>query len=87
MVRYRLLTGLMLKDVDSQLLVFNPEKLEVHELNPSMAAVARLCDGEHCCEKIVMEFATEFAINVEDSAREVYRALALLLRNNLIESL
>ncbi len=77
----------MLKEVDGQLLAFEPDDLEVHELNASMAAIARLCDGENSCEQIVLAFADEFAISIDDSAREVYRAMAVLAKKNLIESL
>lgn len=82
--KYRLLEKLMLKEDGDELLALDPSGLEVHELNSSLAAVARLCDGENSCEQIVIEFAARFGLGIEDASREVYRAMVMLNDRKLI---
>lgn len=76
----------MLKQAGEDLLAFDPESLEVHELNSLAASVARLCDGAHSCEQIVASIGAQFDLVAEDAARETYRALVMLREERLIDA-
>jgi hypothetical protein len=83
-LKYRLLEKLLLKEDGDELLAFDPSGLEVHQLNSSLATVARLCDGKNSCEQIVIEFATRFGLSIDDASREAYRAMVILHDRKLI---
>ncbi|MBW2241424.1 MAG: PqqD family protein [Deltaproteobacteria bacterium] len=83
---YRLVGRLMLKPDGDVTLAFDPETLAVHQLNPTLARVAELLDGQRPTEQVVIALSESLEIGVDDASREVYRALQALRSEQLIEA-
>ncbi|MCP4046980.1 MAG: PqqD family protein [Gammaproteobacteria bacterium] len=84
--KYLLSERLLPKDSDEDLLVFDPGTLAVHELNSSMKMVARMCDGKHSCEEIVVVFSEQYNLELTEASREVYLALKTLRDQGMFDA-
>ena len=82
---YRLSPSLYLKEDGEGLLVLDPNSYSVHELNRSAAIVARLCNGENTCEKMVVILVEEYGEETAAAAQIVYLILTLLHDQGLLE--
>jgi hypothetical protein len=83
---YRLNNRVLLKDDGDDVLAFDPKSLSIHQLNASLALVAKLCDGEQSCEQIVVAVMDAFSLDSKQAAKAVYESLSLLSQHNLLEA-
>jgi hypothetical protein len=60
--------GLPCEEVDGETLVYDPDRNQVHFLNPSAALVWKLCDGAHGADEMTAEVTATFDV-AADRAR------------------
>jgi coenzyme PQQ synthesis protein D (PqqD) len=77
--------GIIRKEVDGELLVYDLERNKAHCLNESAAAIWNLCDGQTSIQKIAASLTKEVGTTVDE--RLVWLALADLRRTHLLEEL
>lgn len=75
--------GIIRKEVDGELLVYDLKRNKAHCLNQSAAAIWKLCDGRSSTKEIAASLAKEVGATVDE--RVVWLALADLRRTNLLE--
>lgn len=75
--------GLVVRDLENEVLVYNRERHEAHCLNSTAAAVWRKCDGETSPGAIAMQLAREVGVPVEEDV--VWLALDEVGKLNLLE--
>jgi hypothetical protein len=75
--------GIITKEVDGELLVYDIERDKAHCLNPSAAAIWKLCDGRTSIEEIAASMTTQTGAIVDEIA--VSLALADFGRSHLLE--
>jgi transposase len=75
--------GIIRKEVDGELLVYDLDRDKAHCLNGSAAAIWNLCDGHTSTKEIAETLAKEVGATVDE--RVVWLALADLRRTHLLE--
>lgn len=75
--------GIIRKEVDGELLVYDLERNKAHCLNESAAAIWKLCDGRTSTKEIAASLTKEVGTTVDE--RVVWLALADLRRTHLLE--
>ncbi len=83
---YRLSNRILLKEDGDDILAFDPESLAIHQLNASLALVAKLCDGALTCEQMVLEVMDAFGLDARQASQAVYESLSLLNQHDLLEA-
>lgn len=83
---YRLSERLLLKEDGVDLLAFDPDSLSVHQLNSSMARIARLCQQSASCEEMVIDFVETYGLEYKEAAGTVLQALQVLDQHEMIVS-
>ena len=76
-------TGIIRKEVDGELLVYDLTRDKAHCLNESAAAIWKRCDGRTSIKAIAASLAKEVGTTVDE--RVVWLALADLRRTHLLE--
>lgn len=61
------MTGIEEQRAGEDLVLYDPRVGRLHHLNPTAAAVWRLCDGTATLDDIVARVSVEFALAPEDS--------------------
>lgn len=75
--------GIIRKEVDGELLVYDLTRDKAHCLNESAAAIWKRCDGRTSTKEIAASLAKEVGATVDE--RVVWLALADLRRSHLLE--
>ena len=75
--------GIITKEVDGELLVYDLESDKAHCLNPSAAAIWKLCDGRTSIEEIATSMTTQTGAIVDEIV--VSLAVADFGRSHLLE--
>lgn len=75
--------GIIRKEVDGELLVYDLERDKAHCLNGSAAAIWNFCDGRTSIKEIAESLAKEVGATVDE--RVVWLALADLRRTHLLD--
>ena len=75
--------GIIRKEVDGELLVYDLERNKAHCLNESAAAIWNLCDGRTSIKEIAASLTKEVGTTVDE--RVVWLGLKALRRNHLLE--
>ncbi|HVQ36424.1 MAG TPA: PqqD family protein [Pyrinomonadaceae bacterium] len=75
--------GLIRKEVDGELLVYDRERNQAHCLNGSAAAIFKLCDGHTPVKEIAASLTKEVGATVDE--RVVWLALTDLRRTHLLD--
>jgi len=75
--------GIIRKEVDGELLVYDLTRDKAHCLNESAAAIWKRCDGRTSVKEIAASLAKEVGATVDE--RVVWLALADLRRSHLLE--
>lgn len=83
---YRLSEKLLLKEDGAELLAFDPDSLSVHQLNSSMARVARLCQQNASCEEMVVDYVETYGLDYPEAASAVLQALEMLNQREMLVS-
>lgn len=76
-------TGVIRKEVDGELLVYDLTRDKAHCLNESAAAIWKRCDGRTSIKEIAASLAKEVGATLDE--RVVWLALADLRRSHLLE--
>lgn len=76
--------GIIRKEVDGELLVYDLTRDKAHCLNESAAAIWKRCDGHTSTKEIAASLAKEVGTTVDE--RVVWLALADLRRTHLLET-
>jgi transposase len=76
-------TGIIRKEVDGELLVYDLTRDKAHCLNESAAAIWKRCDGRTSIKAITASLSKEVGTTVDE--RVVWLALADLRRTHLLE--
>lgn len=80
--------GIITKQVDGELLVYDLERDKAHCLNPSAAAIWKLCDGRTTTEEIERRSRSDgraTAESIQSNEAIVWLALSELRRSHLLE--
>ncbi|MBM3335374.1 PqqD family peptide modification chaperone [Candidatus Sumerlaeota bacterium] len=77
--------GLVVEEVDSDLIVADLAGLQMHVLNPVAAVIWRMCDGQQTAEDMAALLAGHFGLSVEEVRRDVDRTLGEFAAKGLIE--
>jgi len=75
--------GMVIKKVDKEVLVYDRERDKAHCLNPSAAAIWRLCDGKTTTSGLARSLEDETGTRVEE--RLIWLGLQDLRRSHLLE--
>ena len=75
--------GIISKEVDGELLIYDLERDKAHCLNPSAAAIWKLCDGQTTTDQITNSLSKNNSVPVDE--RVVWLALAEFRRTHLLE--
>lgn len=81
----RLRADLLRRDVEDELLLFDPRDGETLLLNPTSAAIVDLCDGESTPEQIVDEILAILPADRDVVAADVARVLQELETRGFLE--
>ncbi|MBC8032273.1 MAG: PqqD family protein [Pyrinomonadaceae bacterium] len=74
---------MIIKEVDNELLVYDLQRDQAHCLNPSAAAIWRLCDGKTTPDRLAMSFEKETGNRVDEGV--IWLGLQDLRRSHLLE--
>ncbi|MBM3334594.1 PqqD family peptide modification chaperone [Candidatus Sumerlaeota bacterium] len=77
--------GLVIEEVDSDLIVADFSGLQMHVLNPVAAAIWEMCDGQQTAEDMASLLAGHFGLSVEEVRRDVDRTLSEFAAKGMIE--
>lgn len=77
--------GIIIKEIDGELLIYDRARDQAHCLNETAAAVWNLCDGRTNVSEISGQWAVSSEQNSESSERVVWLALDQLRRSHLLE--
>lgn len=77
--------GLITKEVEGELLIYDRARDRAHCLNESAAAIWKLCNGRRSVSEISAQWAVSSEQNPESSERIVWLALDQLRRSHLLE--
>src|SRR5882672_6087923 len=75
--------GLVIEEIEDELLVYDLERHRAHRLNPAAALVWRACDGRQRIRDVAVRLAQ--LLGTSPSVRLVWLALERLQRSWLIE--
>ena len=75
--------GIITKEVDGELLIYDRERDKAHCLNPSAAAIWKLCDGRTTTDQIASSVSKGNGSSIDEQI--VWLALAELRRSKLLE--
>jgi radical SAM protein with 4Fe4S-binding SPASM domain len=76
--------GVVTRDVDEEVVIYNPETRGIHGLNPTAAFVWDLCDGSRTVAEIAQELQAIYP-DAPDVCKDVEQTLRELLSLGLIE--
>lgn len=76
--------GMVIKEVDNEVLIYDLERDKAHCLNPSAAAIWRRCDGKTTTPALASSLAEETGTRVDEDL--IWLGLQDLDRNHLLES-
>lgn len=78
-------SGLMIREVDGEVLVLDTESDKIHKLNTTASFIWHRCDGSVAVEEISEELAEAFGIGQDIARKDVLDAVKALEALNLIE--
>jgi PqqD family protein of HPr-rel-A system len=84
--RPRLRDDVVSREVDEELVIYDPVSDRTALLNASAAAVLELCDGHHTCDEIARRVAEIFSVDVEAIEAEIGTALEEFRRQGWLSS-
>jgi len=67
--------GLTFVQVDGEAVIYVPESVELHHLNPSAALVYQLCDGSGTVKELAQDIAEELDLPPAETLRQVRRVV------------
>ncbi|MBN1422742.1 MAG: HPr-rel-A system PqqD family peptide chaperone [Planctomycetes bacterium] len=76
---------LVIRELDEEVIVFDPATSNAHTLNPTAAAILLLCDGSRDGDEIAREVARTFSIDEARANADVAKTLQELRDRGLIE--
>lgn len=76
--------GLMVREIDGELLVLDTRSDRIHQLNRTAAFVWRMCDEGATPQAIAAALACEFAVDEETALEDVAKTLSRLQSLNLL---
>jgi hypothetical protein len=76
--------GLLIREVDGEILVLDPERDQVHQLNASASLIWRHYDNGAEIEEIVKKLVMAFDLDEDRAGRDVLAALEDFRRLELI---
>jgi len=76
---------LIVRELDDEVVVFDPVSSNAHNLNPTAAAILLLCDGTRDPGEIAREVARTFSVDEEKARADVAKALEEFQTRGLIE--
>ena len=85
MNRLQKFPGLVVEEMDEEILLYKPSTHEAIHLNGPAAAIWKLCDGTRTVKDIVECLGAEFPTSKSTIALEVQEAIDLLLRDGALE--
>ena len=74
------------RELDGELLLFDPVTNVTHRLNQTAAFIYLSCDGQETREELVREYQAAFNVEPEVSRRDVNHVLMSLERLALVDS-
>jgi PqqD family protein of HPr-rel-A system len=77
--------GLVIDEIDADLLVYDPKSDHLHLLNATASTIWELCDGSRASQEIVEEIVKHFSSENHDIKAQVEGALQQLYEKGLIE--
>ena len=77
-------SGLLIREVDGEILVLDPERDQVHQLNASASLIWQHYDSGADLEEIATRLAMEFDLDEDKAKRDVRAALEDFRRLELI---
>jgi PqqD family protein of HPr-rel-A system len=80
----RLKKGLLIRDIDGEVVVLDPERDQVHQFNASASLIWRLYKGGKDLDEIAKGLATEFDLDQSQAQEDSQAALAEFRRLGLI---
>jgi len=76
--------GLIIRELDGEILIYNPNNNRAHCLNQTAAVVWRQCDGQKTVSEISLALSRQLGIKLDD--RVVWFALKQFGRDHLLAS-
>lgn len=76
--------GMVIKEVDGEVLVYDLKRDQAHCLNASAALIWRLCDGNSSIDQLARNFGLQTGARVD--AKLILLGLQDLQRNNLLDN-
>lgn len=83
--RPELRRGVILRQIDEDFAVYDPERDRTLLLNPSAAAILERCDGTRSVEEIAAEIASVFMAEQDGLLAQVEAALSEFAAQGLLE--
>lgn len=74
------------RDLDGELILFDPLTNVTHRLNPTASFVFSCCDGETNLDQIIRDYQDTFSLDPEISRRDVEHVINSLNRLALLDS-
>lgn len=81
---FRINERLLLKEEGSGMIAFDPDSLAVHQLNRSMAHVARLCQQSASGDALVVDFSETYGLDRDEATSTILQALRVLKQHEMI---
>ena len=76
---------IMERDVEEEMVLFDPHTNKLHSLNLTAAFLWELCDGENTKERLSEIFSRSFEIPAAQAKRDVTKVLLTMHHEDLIE--
>jgi PqqD family protein of HPr-rel-A system len=66
---------LSLVQIDGEAVLYDPENIDLHHLNPSAALIFQLCDGSGTVKELAQDIADELGLPHDETLRQVRRVV------------
>jgi PqqD family protein of HPr-rel-A system len=78
-------TDLTFVQIDHEAILYDPESVRLHHLNPSAALIFQLCDGSGTVEELARDIAEELGLPENDILQQVQQVVGHFEHSGILD--
>jgi PqqD family protein of HPr-rel-A system len=78
-------TDLTFVKVEDEAILYDPESVRLHHLNPSAALIFQLCDGSGTVKELARDIAEELGLPQDDILRQVRQVVGHFKHSGILD--
>jgi PqqD family protein of HPr-rel-A system len=71
--------------IEDEAILYDPESVRLHHLNPSAALIFQLCDGSGTVKELARDIAEELGLPQDDILRQVRRVVGHFKHSGILD--